>query len=185
MRLGRYGVLAGLVLAAVPASAAEYVFSYVASSGTISGRMTGTLQSDGNTLLLSSISAPRRNGTPGPGVAVIGSFRQLVTYESIPASVTLDGSLMDFVGCTPGTGCSEGFTFTYEGLLYPSARFYAGGFYGALLDGEIYNRAKWSISPFNSAAVPEPASWTLMISGFGLIGAALRRRRYQGSVLPV
>jgi hypothetical protein len=27
------------------------------------------------------------------------------------------------------------------------------------------------------ATVPEPASWTLMISGFGLIGSALRRRR--------
>ena len=26
-------------------------------------------------------------------------------------------------------------------------------------------------------AVPEPASWALMLSGFGLAGAALRRRR--------
>jgi hypothetical protein len=25
--------------------------------------------------------------------------------------------------------------------------------------------------------VPEPASWALMIGGFGLIGAAMRRRR--------
>jgi len=25
--------------------------------------------------------------------------------------------------------------------------------------------------------VPEPASWTLMIGGFGAIGAALRRQR--------
>ena len=29
------------------------------------------------------------------------------------------------------------------------------------------------------AAVPEPTSWALMISGFGLTGAALRRRRIQ------
>lgn len=27
-----------------------------------------------------------------------------------------------------------------------------------------------------SGAVPEPASWTLMIAGFGLVGAAMRRR---------
>lgn len=27
-----------------------------------------------------------------------------------------------------------------------------------------------------NAAVPEPASWTMMIAGFGLLGAALRRR---------
>jgi hypothetical protein len=30
-----------------------------------------------------------------------------------------------------------------------------------------------------SAAVPEPASWALMIAGFGLAGAALRTRRRQ------
>jgi hypothetical protein len=28
----------------------------------------------------------------------------------------------------------------------------------------------------NTPAVPEPASWALMIAGFGLTGAALRRR---------
>ncbi len=31
-------------------------------------------------------------------------------------------------------------------------------------------------SDFNASAVPEPASWALMIGGFGLAGAALRRR---------
>jgi hypothetical protein len=30
---------------------------------------------------------------------------------------------------------------------------------------------------FNASAVPEPAGWALMISGFGLVGTALRRRR--------
>ena len=47
--------------------------------------------------------------------------------------------------------------------------------YGALLNGEVYNRANWSIAPFNPGAVPEPASWTLLIAGFGLTGVALRR----------
>jgi hypothetical protein len=30
--------------------------------------------------------------------------------------------------------------------------------------------------PFDVAAVPEPASWALMIGGFGLVGAQMRRR---------
>jgi len=35
---------------------------------------------------------------------------------------------------------------------------------------------------FDTAAVPEPASWALMIGGFGLAGAALRRRRLVAAV---
>lgn len=34
-----------------------------------------------------------------------------------------------------------------------------------------------TIAIFSDAGVPEPASWALMIGGFGLAGAALRRRR--------
>lgn len=30
---------------------------------------------------------------------------------------------------------------------------------------------------FNSSAVPEPSTWAMMIAGFGLAGAAIRRRR--------
>lgn len=33
------------------------------------------------------------------------------------------------------------------------------------------------IDPGSGPAVPEPASWALMVAGFGLIGAATRRRR--------
>jgi PEP-CTERM motif len=37
-----------------------------------------------------------------------------------------------------------------------------------------------TIAPLGIAAVPEPASWALMIAGFGVVGAGMRRRR--GSV---
>jgi hypothetical protein len=33
-----------------------------------------------------------------------------------------------------------------------------------------------AIFAYNSGAVPEPASWAMMIAGFGLVGAAMRRR---------
>lgn len=41
-------------------------------------------------------------------------------------------------------------------------------------NGVAYN-AHWD--NLNAAAVPEPATWALMITGFGLAGAMLRRRR--------
>jgi hypothetical protein len=31
--------------------------------------------------------------------------------------------------------------------------------------------------PFVNTAVPEPATWAMMIAGFGFVGGALRRRR--------
>ena len=33
-----------------------------------------------------------------------------------------------------------------------------------------------------AAAVPEPASWAMMIAGFGVVGGALRRRKTRTSV---
>lgn len=36
-------------------------------------------------------------------------------------------------------------------------------------------------APQPAAAVPEPASWALMVGGFGLAGAAMRRRRVQSA----
>ncbi|MGL4541630.1 MAG: PEPxxWA-CTERM sorting domain-containing protein, partial [Polymorphobacter sp.] len=50
----------------------------------------------------------------------------------------------------------------------------SGGAFGGAF--EAYSQRDWSLS----AAVPEPASWALMITGFGLVGSAQRlaaRRR--------
>jgi hypothetical protein len=42
-------------------------------------------------------------------------------------------------------------------------------------NGKIWNSNQVTVSAV--AAVPEPASWTLMISGFGVLGAAVRASR--------
>jgi PEP-CTERM motif len=47
-----------------------------------------------------------------------------------------------------------------------------------LLGGGDFNYADLQfIARTGDLAVPEPASWALMISGFGLVGGAMRRRR--------
>lgn len=45
--------------------------------------------------------------------------------------------------------------------------------FDAVADGDSH--FDWQIN--YSGAVPEPASWALMVAGFGLVGAAARRRR--------
>jgi len=35
----------------------------------------------------------------------------------------------------------------------------------------------WGLSDISVSAVPEPANWAMLIAGFGLVGAAARRRR--------
>ena len=34
-----------------------------------------------------------------------------------------------------------------------------------------------TLAPVVSAVVPEPATWAMMMAGFGIVGAGLRRRR--------
>ncbi|MET3722162.1 PEPxxWA-CTERM sorting domain-containing protein [Sphingomonas trueperi] len=61
---------------------------------------------------------------------------------------------------------------------------YTGYFYSlsnyvdiAIMQSTSANFFANSPSSFRAELVPEPASWTLMIGGFGLVGAALRQRR--------
>ena len=62
------------------------------------------------------------------------------------------------------------------------AYFNTGDDFGALtssnwdFSGNAYGDA-WFKASFNSASVPEAASWTLMLIGFGAVGAAMRSRR--------
>lgn len=75
--------------------------------------------------------------------------RSLTLPEGIgPRRVSLDG-------LTAITRLSMDGTTDEEGYLYDNFNFTVGG----------------------AAAVPEPASWALLLTGFGLAGTAIRRRR--------
>lgn len=43
--------------------------------------------------------------------------------------------------------------------------------------GGTSNAVLFSTTPFNGGGVPEPATWAMMIMGFGLVGATLRHRQ--------
>lgn len=170
-------VAALLAGSATVADAAQWNFSYVASVGTISGQIDGTLQGDANTIFVSSLSGLQFNGTPGPALPFLASASSVVGGIPGPPALSLDGSANDILACSTDTvssGCtSDGFAFVPAGFLAPPPVFFSGPAYGGAFF-EPYNAANWSITP---AAIPEPSSWTMLIAGFGLVGAVARRRQ--------
>ena len=70
---------------------------------------------------------------------------------------------------THGTSRSTASNYFYFGL----GAFQSVGVYAA--SGN--NRGTLTVSRLASGAVPEPSAWALMISGFGAVGAGMRRRR--------
>lgn len=100
------------------------------------------------------------NFTPIDGFELIDFATPLAPGES----VTVDFGALTFAGLTPGQsyvpfsgieillGDADGNTTSSEVAVLPTV---TGG----------------------APAVPEPATWLMMIAGFGVLGAALRRRR--------
>ena len=80
----------------------------------------------------------------------------ILTYKFDLAAVI--GSPNAFVGFTSGTG-------------------------GGAANHDLVNwEFRDSFAPIGATAVPEPATWSMMIAGFALVGGALRTRRQQSRV---
>ncbi len=99
----------------------------------------------------------------GPQLAGGGFALVLVTDNDF--SVTQSGSGEQFDVCGPGNTVAIG-AGCVTGSLLPTYvySFAVTGADAALFDASLF-------------AVPEPATWGLMIAGFGLTGSAMRRRR--------
>ena len=115
--------------------------------------------------------------TNTPGVGSLGTFSRdtvhrvdiLLDYVGQTFGVRLDGATLgtDFAFCGGNASCTGAFLPSYANLLFDT--FGATGDDAGYLDNVLVQS-----TPFG---VPEPASWALMILGFGLTGSALRRRR--------
>ena len=82
-----------------------------------------------------------------------------------------------------GFGLGTAVTPIGGAFVYQNAAFASGGAFTKIMNAtpnqSPYFQANYSITitPAATAPVPEVATWAMMIAGFGLAGAALRRRR--------
>jgi hypothetical protein len=141
---------------------------------------TGWTLYPGSTTALPSLTAgtvESRSFTNGQ-LAPWGSWTrtlQLMTFDGYFDLLGTDAVLNPTAGinlsCYQGLQCDYGSTAKFRFIDLPSNVTFTSAS-GVFLTGLG--------SP---GAVPEPASWALMIAGFGLTGAAMRRRRGASSVL--
>jgi hypothetical protein len=106
---------------------------------------------------------PAGNGATNRVVSVDGVPLDLPNLSGVQSLTTAVG----FFGTTPFSPVEVSFNVTHAG----SGVFFFGST-SADGVGPLLDNVSISID-----GVPEPASWGLMIAGFGLAGAALRRRR--------
>jgi len=162
-------LMLGCATAPIAQAAELFDFRFISPSMTIIGQLLGTVQADGNTVLVQSVQgAPLVNGSPFVQVPFVDSLIDVVTGGSAFAPrLSLNGQVMDFAACLDAS-CDDGFGFDAAGALgFGAVAVVVSG--GAPIPAP-YSPSFWTLSP-----VPEAGTWALMALGLG--GIALRLRR--------
>ena len=179
--------------AATPAAAATSIdFDGGANGSSIGAFYAGQGITFSNTEFTDNFSLAGSSGPLGiraPGTFMFGSGNAIVgTFSGLASSIFIRGldvgaagvqidafdssnvliASNNFFGPGIGVGTFADISVTVAGIksfkLFQPA---VGGGDGVLFDN----------LSFETGAVPEPATWMMMLMGFGLIGAAMRRRR--------
>jgi hypothetical protein len=121
MATARYFIAAltaaiGFVIGVQVVQAAAYQFSYSDEFGVVSGTILGALQTDNNTIEVTSIINPEFDWAPAPAIQVITTIADYFgrSGPAVP-EVTLDGTNNNLLACTT-SGCFDGFFFDEAGI---------------------------------------------------------------------
>lgn len=110
----------------------------------------------------------------------ISSDRTFTSFTTKSASLSSVTFLPDCPGSFPSKNCDQ-ISTTFDSGISQTAFFYFSD--NALKTNGSYNSSYGSnfrltvAGAPSPAALPEPASWAMMIAGFGAIGCAMRRRK--------
>ncbi|MFT3977760.1 MAG: PEPxxWA-CTERM sorting domain-containing protein [Sphingomonas bacterium] len=177
-------ILAWVNLAALPSTTGT--IQYVA--GESQGGNDFDLQFGSDNVLRFYTGGGENTAFTADPATLVGQWHLIAaTYDSTLGGnsfrdIYWDGALgADYTGAVNGASKSSPFTIGY------SSAFGGREFDGSIDEVAVYDRALGAsdISSIYAArlntgavaAVPEPASWAMMILGFGMIGAGLRFRR--------
>jgi hypothetical protein len=171
---------AALALTAVAAPASAAVQIFASYDGSFADTTSFTIVTDAD---LTNVSFGASGGIPGAGTwniadGTVNAGTTTLAFLDFGGPFSYDYD--DFY-----TG-AEDFTFSASYLgntvtaAFSPSNNQSGGFVGFLgnnVDGWESDANVESTLVATAGGVPEPASWALMIGGFGMAGAALRRRR--------
>jgi hypothetical protein len=153
-------------LAGTPGTTAGALYVWGVNRGGGAPRLTFGSPAVGSGVLFDAVAVMFPDGLgrvavlPPAGPPTITNLPGLVSIDGNTISASFSASLLPGAGFAP-----EDYAFT----LWSRARV------NPLVDGT--NAEIADLSPSLRAAVPEPATWALVILGFAGAGAALRRRR--------
>lgn len=167
----------------------SFVIDFRFDTATPGAVLTDIIDEDGyHYQALNSYGAPSLGLTTftigGVTLGITGTeYAYLSSFDIPEGSVIGPGRTREFgaasLGISFGIATSAeptlpaGYLTPYDGSLCPLG---CTGFFG-LASGTTLRLAPDQYTLTHGAAVPEPTTWALMIGGFGLAGAALRRRR--------
>lgn len=158
-----FAMATAMVVAASPAYAARLLFDFSGPSGTAMFQLDSNPTPDSSQTFIGSDQFSFSNvaGTFG-GVA--GTASTISFGNGIFSSLSI-------------TAPNLGFTQFNSPTLFTGSpatpTFLTGSF---TLVNPFFGNGRLTISPVAVAAVPEPATWAMMLVGFGGIGFAMRRR---------
>ena len=147
---------ATLALAPVPASAATYLF-------TLSSGLSGSW---------------KLPASPVPDFVDANSFR-ITNVTGVFADVPFTGTLHFFEAVEGGGVCGVLLDDCNLFDLY-GPQLFTGTIFAPTFQLGSYPMTTRGLEPLGTltiSVVPEAATWAMMIAGFGLVGAGLRRRR--------